>query len=161
MKCPFCQEQDTKVLDSRLLSDGYSIRRRRKCQGHKCERRFTTYEKIETSMPMVIKNDGRRENYSRDKVFGGIEKASQKRPVSTAQLEHLLTNIERDIQETHQREVTTKTIGKKVMMYLRHLDPVAYVRFASVYSNFQDIEEFVGKLQDQEKKHTHIFHAGI
>lgn len=112
-------------------------------------------------MPMVVKNDGRREPYQRDKLFDGVSKASQKRPISTEQLEHLLNNIERDIQEHNAKEITTKVIGKKVMMYLRHLDPVAYVRFASVYSNFHDIEEFVMKLQDQEKKHSPIFHGGL
>ena len=157
MRCPFCNFKDTKVLDSRLLQEGLSVRRRRRCL--ECDRRFTTYEKIEVSMPMVIKNDGRREPYFREKLFSGIEKASQKRPVSTEQLEHILNNIERDIQEKNTKEVPTAEIGKKVMMYLRHLDPVAYVRFASVYSNFQDIEEFVNKLQDQEKKHSSFFHG--
>ena len=111
-------------------------------------------------MPMVIKNDGRREPYIREKLFSGIEKASQKRPVSTEQLEHILNNIERDIQEKNYREISTKQVGKIVMMYLRHLDPVAYVRFASVYSNFQDIEEFVNKLQDQEKN-SGLSHIGL
>lgn len=159
MRCPFCDFKDTKVLDSRLLQEGLSVRRRRRCT--ECDRRFTTYEKIEISMPMVVKNDGRREPYFREKLFSGIEKACQKRPVSTEQLEHILNNIERDIQEKHSKEVLTSEVGKKVMMYLRHLDPVAYVRFASVYSSFQDIEEFVNKLQDQEKKHSNFFHPGL
>ena len=158
MKCPFCNHNDTKVLDSRLLQEGLSVRRRRKCTN--CERRFTTYEKIEIAMPMVIKNDGRREPYIREKLFSGVEKASQKRPITTEQLEHVLNNIERDIQEKNYREISTREIGKKVMMYLRHLDPVAYVRFASVYSNFQDIEEFVNKLQDQEKN-SGFSHIGL
>lgn len=159
MKCAFCKKHSTKVLDSRVINQGFSVRRRRECEN--CKRRFTTYEKVELSLPIVVKNDGRREAYNREKIFSGMEKASQKRPVTTQQLERAIETIERDIQEKHHKEVSTKEIGKKVMLHLRNLDAVAYVRFASVYSHFQDIEEFVRKLQDQEKKHFRFFHPGL
>ncbi len=140
MKCPFCSAQDTKVLDSRSLEEGLSIRRRRKCEA--CSRRFTTYESIEITMPMVVKNDGRRENFNRLKIESGIKKACQKLPISTAQVEHTINSIEKNIFEISEKEVTTKEIGKVVMSFLRQLDPVAYIRFASVYCNFKDVEEF-------------------
>ncbi|MBD65728.1 MAG: transcriptional regulator NrdR [Halobacteriovoraceae bacterium] len=149
MKCPYCQESETKVVDSRLLKEGFSVRRRRKCDG--CEKRFTTYETIEISMPNIVKLDGRREPFKREKILDGIEKACQKRPIPTEQIDRLIENIEKDILEISDKEITTKQIGHIVMMYLRNLDPVAYIRFASVYRKFQDIEEFVSEIRHDEE----------
>jgi transcriptional repressor NrdR len=149
MKCPYCQESETKVVDSRLLKEGLSVRRRRKCDG--CEKRFTTYETIEISMPNIAKLDGRREPYRKEKIYDGIEKACQKRPISTEQVERIVENIERSMREISEKEVTTKQIGNLVMMYLRNLDPVAYIRFASVYRKFQDVEEFVKDIKHDEQ----------
>ena len=152
MKCPFCQESETKVVDSRLLKEGFSVRRRRKCED--CEKRFTTYETIEISMPNIVKLDGRREDYRKEKIREGIEKACQKRPIPTEQVERIIENIEKSIIELSEKEVTTKEIGHIVMMYLRNLDPVAYIRFASVYRKFQDVEEFVNEIKHDEKSFT-------
>ncbi len=149
MKCPYCDTNDTKVVDSRLLKEGLSVRRRRKCES--CEKRFTTYETIEISMPNIVKLDGRREPYNREKIYGGIEKACQKRPISTEQVERIVENIEKNILEVSAKEVSTHDIGKIVMMYLRNLDPVAYIRFASVYRKFQDVEEFVNDIKTEEE----------
>ena len=151
MKCPFCQESETKVVDSRLLKEGFSVRRRRKCEG--CEKRFTTYENIEISMPNIVKLDGRREPYLREKIKSGIEKACQKRPIPTEQVERMIENIEKSMLEISEKEVTTQDIGKIVMMYLRNLDPVAYIRFASVYRKFQDVDEFVNNIQHDEESY--------
>ncbi len=151
MKCPFCQKSETKVIDSRLLKEGLSVRRRRKCESSDCEKRFTTYETIEINMPNIVKIDGRRESYLRSKIQGGIEKACQKRPISTDQIERIINNIEKDILDLSLKEITTLDIGKIVMMYLRNLDPVAYIRFASVYRKFQDVEEFVKEIKHDEK----------
>ena len=159
MKCPFCDNKDTKVLDSRNQQSGSTVRRRRRCP--KCDRRFTTYEKIELTMPVVLKNDGRREAFNKEKLYSGIEKACQKRPVSPEQIEQLLNSIEKFITEKNVKEVTTQEVGKQVMLGLRGLDPVAYVRFASVYSHFHDIEEFVRKLQDNEKRNTIFFQGTL
>jgi transcriptional repressor NrdR len=148
MKCPFCQAKDTKVVDSRNLKEGFSIRRRRKCES--CERRFTTYETIEISMPAVVKLDGRREPYNPEKIRSGLEKACQKRPISTEQIDRVMENLEKGILEISDKEVGTKDIGNLVMMYLRNLDPVAYIRFASVYRKFQDVDEFVNDIQHEE-----------
>lgn len=149
MNCPFCNASDTKVIDSRLMTDGLSVKRRRKCEA--CEKRFNTYENIEISMPLVIKTDGRREQYRREKIMNGIAKACQKRPISTIQIERIIDNIEKSILELNEREVSSLNIGQLVMDYLRNLDPVAYVRFASVYKQFQDVEEFLKDLKDSEK----------
>jgi len=148
MFCPFCHAQDTRVLDSRLNPEENTIRRRRRCD--QCEKRFTTYETIEFSMPMVVKNDGRRENYQKEKIAEGIKKACQKRPVSTGQIEKIMENIEKNLLDLNEKEVTTKLIGSLVMSHLRFLDPVAYVRFASVYRTFKDIDEFVHDLKQNE-----------
>lgn len=148
MHCPFCKTEDTKVVDSRILKEGFSIRRRRKCDS--CKRRFTTYESIEINMPLVIKLDGRREAYNRTKIKTGITKACQKRPVSTEQIERAIDNIEKNILEISDKEVSSKDIGNMVSMYLRNLDPVAYIRFASVYRKFQDVEEFVNDIKHDE-----------
>ncbi|MFT6631414.1 MAG: transcriptional repressor NrdR [Bacteriovoracaceae bacterium] len=149
MRCPYCEQSETKVVDSRLLKEGMSVRRRRKCEA--CEKRFTTYETIEISMPNIVKLDGRREAYNREKIYGGIEKACQKRPISTEQVERIVENIEKSILDISAKEVKTHDIGSIVMMYLRNLDPVAYIRFASVYRKFQDVEEFVHDLQHEEE----------
>jgi transcriptional repressor NrdR len=148
MKCPFCEAKDTKVLDSRNLQDGSTVRRRRKCES--CDKRFTTYEHFEIDMPLVVKNDGRRENYNREKLSGGIEKACQKRPISTTQIEHVITNVEKAIMDISNKEIRSRDIGSLVMMYMKNLDPVAYVRFASVYMNFHDVDEFVKDIKRDE-----------
>lgn len=150
MKCPFCNNSETKVIDSRLLKEGFSVRRRRKCEDEVCTRRFTTYESIEIQMPAVVKLDGRREAYRREKIFQGLEKACQKRPISTDQIERVLDNIEKQILDMASKEISSKEIGNLVMMYLRNLDPVAYIRFASVYRKFQDVEEFMNDIKDDE-----------
>jgi transcriptional repressor NrdR len=147
MKCPYCNAPDTKVLDSRNSEDGAVIRRRRKCESEACQKRFTTFEKIELDMPMVIKLDGRREA---DKIKYGLEKACQKLKISTNQIERVIENIEKKILETSDKEINSKIIGNLVMMHLRHLDPVAYIRFASVYRKFQDVDEFVNDLKHDE-----------
>ncbi len=148
MKCPYCSAADTKVLDSRNLEEGSTIRRRRKCDT--CQKRFTTFETVELSMPMVMKRDGRREPYRQEKIKVGIEKACEKRNISTAQIDRILHNIERSILDISDKEVQTSEIGNLVMMHLRHLDPVAYIRFAAVYRKFQDVEEFVNELKHDE-----------
>lgn len=150
MKCPFCNNSETKVIDSRLLKEGFSVRRRRKCEDETCTRRFTTYESIELQMPAVVKLDGRREPYRREKIFLGFEKACQKRPISTDQIERVLDNIEKQVLDMATKEIKSKEIGNLVMMYLRNLDPVAYIRFASVYRKFQDVEEFMNDIKDDE-----------
>lgn len=154
MKCPYCSAPDTKVLDSRNLEEGSTIRRRRKCE--QCQKRFTTFETVELSMPMVIKRDGRREAYQQDKIKHGIEKACEKRPISAIQIERIINNIEKAILDISDKEVLTKDIGNLVMMYLRHLDPVAYIRFAAVYRKFQDVEEFVNELKHDENNQFKI-----
>jgi transcriptional repressor NrdR len=148
MKCPYCSAPDTKVLDSRNSEDGCVIRRRRKCES--CQKRFTTFETIELAMPMVIKRDGRREPYQREKIKHGIEKSCEKRPISAVQIDRILNNIEKAILDISDKEIQSIEIGNLVMMYLRHLDPVAYVRFAAVYRKFQDVEEFVNELKHDE-----------
>ena len=146
MKCPFCTHQDNKVIDSRLSKEGQVIRRRRECLS--CARRFTTYERIEEIMPLVVKKDGRREAYDRQKIVAGVKLACQKRPVSSEQIDQLVESVERKLQEMGEREVTTAAIGDIVMKLLQELDAVAYVRFASVYRSFQDIGEFMTELRD-------------
>lgn len=148
MKCPYCDAPETKVLDSRNIDEDQVIRRKRKCES--CQRRFTTIESIQLSMPMVIKRDGRREPYNQDKISRGIEKAVEKRPISASQITRIISNIEKSILEISDKEVSSMEIGNLVMMYLHHLDPVAYVRFASVYRKFQDVEEFVNELKQNE-----------
>lgn len=145
MKCPFCSTLDTKVIDSRMNQPGDMIRRRRECL--RCEGRFTTYERVEEMMPVVIKKDGRREDYARQKILDGIQKACQKRSVPVDKIEDAVARIERRIQGYGLKEVPSKAIGQMVMMELQSLDKVAYVRFASVYREFRDVEEFVAELQ--------------
>ena len=146
MKCPFCGNIEDKVVDSRIATEGDSIRRRRECL--KCQRRFTTYEYIEKSTLMVIKSDGRREPFDRNKILSGLIKASEKRPVSMKTIEELVDLIERALQRTYDKEVNSKNIGEMVMDQLHKVDEVAYVRFASVYRQFKDINQFLGELKD-------------
>lgn len=146
MRCPFCREPENKVVDSRESHEGSLIRRRRECLA--CHRRFTTYERVEELSPLVIKKDGRREAFDRDKLLAGLKKACEKRPVSVDQLEEVVTAIERRLQEKGEREVASTEIGEEVMRRLPELDEVAYVRFASVYRSFRDIAEFMSELKD-------------
>ena len=146
MKCPFCSHSETKVIDSRLGKEASSIRRRRECL--ECTRRFTTYERVEEILPWIIKKDGRRENWDRLKIVAGMQRACEKRPVSIAQIEKTVDELERSLQESGEKEVESSEIGERVMEALRNLDEVAYVRFASVYRQFKDINEFMSELKD-------------
>lgn len=144
MKCPFCGSLENKVTDSRLSQGDEVIRRRRECEG--CTRRFTTYERIELVLPMVVKKDGRREPFDRLKVLAGLRRACEKRPVATEALDALVDQIERALVESGEKEVVSSVIGEQVMLRLREIDQVAYVRFASVYRSFKDIHEFMAEL---------------
>jgi len=146
MKCPFCSFADSKVVDSRPDKEGTTIRRRRECEA--CGKRFTTHERVEEMLPLVLKKDGRREPFDRAKIIAGIQKACEKRPVSIETIERLVDRLESRLQESGEREVPTKTIGEWVMNELHEIDEVAYVRFASVYRSFKDINEFMTELQD-------------
>lgn len=146
MKCPFCRDLDNKVIDSRLSKDGDIIRRRRECL--RCERRFTTYERVEEMLPMIVKKDGRREVFDRMKVTAGLKKACEKRPVSMQMIEQTADRIERMLQERGEKEVSSSVIGEAIMRALYDLDKVAYVRFASVYRSFEDVNEFMRELKD-------------
>jgi transcriptional repressor NrdR len=148
MRCPYCSAVETKVIDSRLNQSGDITRRRRECPN--CEGRFTTYERVEEVMPVVIKKDGRREPFNRGKVLEGIQKSCQKRPVAMLQVEDSVVRIEKRIQAYGLKEIPSRTIGQMVMQELHKLDKVAYVRFASVYRDFRDVEEFVAELSLQE-----------
>ncbi|GAB5548522.1 MAG: transcriptional regulator NrdR [Sandaracinaceae bacterium] len=144
MKCPFCGTLDNRVIDSRLSQGGEVTRRRRECEG--CDRRYTTYERVEQVLPYVIKKDGRREPFDRMKILAGLRRACEKRPVSAEQLEQLVDRIERAMVETGEKEVPSSQVGERIMDGLRDLDQVAYVRFASVYRSFKDIHEFMAEL---------------
>lgn len=144
MKCPVCLKPDTKVTDSRLTGEGFAIRRRRECE--KCGFRFSTYEETELLNLSVMKRDGRREPYSRDKLESGLKKALEKRPVTADAFKKLVSQIERDLQHREQLEVTTRAIGEVVMKRLKRFDTVAYIRFASVYRAFQDVATFQREL---------------
>jgi len=146
MKCPFCAHIQDKVVDSRESKEGEAIRRRRQCL--KCKRRFTSYERIDEIPYMVVKKDGRRERFDRQKVLAGILKACEKRPVSMTQLEGIADKAETMVQDSSEREVSTVTLGAMIMSELRNLDKVAYVRFASVYLDFKDVQEFMSELKD-------------
>ncbi len=150
MRCPFCTTDDTRVLDSREASEGTVIRRRRECP--QCKRRFTTYERVEELNPLVIKKDGRREAFDREKLLAGLKKACEKRPVSLTQLEAAVSDIERRLQELGEKEVSSTQIGEEVMKRLSRLDEVAYVRFASVYRSFKDLAEFMDELKELLEK---------
>lgn len=144
MKCPFCTSCENKVTDSRTASGGDVIRRRRECDG--CGRRFTTYERVEEVLPMVVKKDDRRELFDRRKVLAGLLRACEKRPVSLEVLEATVDGIERTLIDRGEKEVPAQVVGEEVMVALRALDPIAYVRFASVYRSFRDIDEFRNEL---------------
>ena len=145
MKCPFCGDMENKVIDSRLTKEAMEIRRRRECQS--CKKRFTTYERIEEILPMVVKKDGRREPFDRVKILTGVKKACEKRPISIMQMEELVDSVERNLQESEAKEIHVDKLGEQLMEALRKLDEVAYVRFASVYRSFRDINEFMSELQ--------------
>ena len=146
MNCPFCGFREDKVIDSRESKEGDSIRRRRQCLS--CERRFTTYERCDEVPYMVIKKDGRRESFDRQKVLNGLLRACEKRPVSMGKLAELVNEVESALLESPERELSTVIIGERLMERLRGLDKIAYVRFASVYRDFQDVEEFLRELKN-------------
>ena len=145
MKCPFCDEPDTKVIDSRPTEEGKAIRRRHECP--KCGKRFTTYEKVEEMLFMVVKRDGRRESFDRNKILNGIIRACEKRPVTLAQMEAIVDDVERGLNNMMEKEVSTQFIGEVVMDKLKELDEVAYVRFASVYRQFKDVGTFIAEIE--------------
>ena len=144
MKCPYCGYQESKVVDSRHSEDGVSIRRRRECLS--CGKRFTTYETVESLPMVVIKKDGSRQSFDKQKILGGMIRACEKRPVPLAELEKIADEIEQDLQNSMDREISTESIGERVMEKLRSVDQVAYVRFASVYRQFKDIDTFMAEL---------------
>ena len=150
MKCPFCHETENRVIDSRLSKDSNMIRRRRECE--RCSRRFTTYERVEDVMPLVVKKDGRRESYDRLKIINGLKRACEKRPVSINTIETITDRIERSLQERGEKEIASSVIGETLMRELHDTDPVAYVRFASVYRSFKDISEFMVELEELLKE---------
>jgi len=145
MRCPFCSHIEDKVVDSRESKDGDSIRRRRECLG--CGRRFTSYERIDEIPYMVVKKDGKREGFDRNKVLAGLFRACEKRPISTGQLETIVDEVEKNVQDSLDRELATTEIGKIIMRRLKAMDKVAYVRFASVYLEFADVSEFMNELK--------------
>ncbi|HEY6287885.1 MAG TPA: transcriptional regulator NrdR [Nitrospiraceae bacterium] len=145
MKCPFCDELEDKVVDSRMAKEGEVIRRRRECLG--CKRRYTTYERVEEILPVVVKKDGRRESFDRTKILAGLKKACEKRPISTATIETVTDRIEKRIQEMGETEIESRIVGEELMKELHQLDQVAYVRFASVYREFKDIDQFMDELR--------------
>jgi transcriptional repressor NrdR len=146
MRCPFCGHLQDKVVDSRESKEGDAIRRRRQCL--ECHRRFTSYERIDEIPYMVVKKDGRRERFDRQKVLAGLLKACEKRPVSMIQLETIADKAETMVQDSSEREIFTRTLGEMIMNELKNLDKVAYVRFASVYLDFKDVQEFMSELKD-------------
>ena len=150
MRCPFCRNMDDRVIDSRLSKEGDLIRRRREC-AH-CQRRFTTYERVEETLPLVIKKDGRREIFDRGKILNGLQKACEKRPISVTVLEKLIERIEQRLQESGEREVLSREIGEQIMLELQNLDEIAYVRFASVYRSFKDVNEFMNEVKELLEK---------
>lgn len=146
MKCPYCGNTQDKVVDSRESAEGDSIRRRRECL--KCLKRYTTYEHVERAPLMVIKKDGRREPFDRNKILAGLMRACEKRPISMEKLEEIVDDIERQLQRAHEKEAKSSEIGELIMSKLHALDEVAYVRFASVYRQFKDINEFMKEIKD-------------
>ena len=149
MFCPFCSHSETKVIDSRLVSEGNQVRRRRECQ--ECGERFTTYESAELALPRVIKSNGARQPFDEDKLRSGLLRALEKRPVDLEQMEAILDRIKHSLRATGEREVHTREVGELVMEELRELDDVAYVRFASVYRSFQDVNEFQKEIEAMDK----------
>jgi len=150
LRCPFCQHIDDRVIDSRLSKEGDMIRRRRECSH--CQRRFTTYERVEETLPLVIKKDGRRELFDRGKILSGLHKACEKRPISVDVVEKLVERIEQRLQEAGEREVHSREIGEEIMQELQNLDEVAYVRFASVYRSFKGVNEFMNEVKELLEK---------
>lgn len=150
MKCPFCSSHESKVIDSRLGKDGNSIRRRRECSS--CNRRFTTYERVEEINIMVLKKDGTRQPFDRNKIITGLLKAIEKRPIDPDIIEDMVSELERDLQERGEREVQSKEIGERLINKLHQIDEVAYVRFASVYRSFKDVNQFMDELKDLLKE---------
>ncbi len=146
MKCPFCDHIEDKVIDSRLSQDGSATRRRRECL--KCERRFTTYERVEEVLPLVVKKDGRRQPFDRTKISNGIKRACEKRPIGMEEIENTVHKLEMRFLDSGDKEIESRAIGEAVMEELKRLDEVAYVRFASVYRDFRDINEFMRELKD-------------
>ena len=146
MKCPFCSSDEDKVIDSRSSNEGKSVRRRRECL--KCDKRFTTYEYVEEIPLMVIKKDGRREAFDRNKIIGGIMKACEKRPISVEKVDAIVDRVEKEMQKSFDKEVKAQALGELVMDHLHKIDEVAYVRFASVYRQFKDINQFMRELKD-------------
>jgi len=146
MKCPYCGHLNNRVVDSRINKDYTITRRRRLCNA--CERRFTTYERLEVATPMLVKKDGRREAWDRHKIVEGIKKATEKRPVSLEQVDEFVDSLERKLQDMGEREVPIAYVGEQVMKELRNIDEVAYVRFASVYRQFKDLTEFMDELKN-------------
>lgn len=158
MKCPFCSSIDNRVIDSRLSKEGEAIRRRRECD--RCGKRFTTYERVEEVLPMVIKSDGRREAFHHSKVVAGIQRACEKRRVPQATIESLVEEIERQLQETGEKEVESSTIGDEVLNRLAEIDDVAYIRYASIFRNFADLSEFASELNALLKERRRRLGAG-
>lgn len=150
MKCPFCNKDNDEVIDSRQAEDGFSIKRRRRCLA--CNRRYTTYERRHEGTLKVIKKDGSREPFQREKILNGLNKACEKRPVSTEKVESVVTQIERELYDKYDREVASQKIGEIIMRQLKKLDLVAYVRFASVYREFKDASEFISEVKPILKK---------
>lgn len=150
MRCPYCQAYESRVIDSRSSEDGATIRRRRECTV--CKRRFTTYERWEERPLLVIKKSGNREQFDREKLLNGISKACEKRPVSMADIETVAANIEGELRDSFDREVNSKVIGEKIMDRLQRLDEVAYVRFASVYRQFGDLNSFIKTIEQLKNK---------
>jgi transcriptional repressor NrdR len=146
MKCPYCGDVENKVIDSRMTKEGNTVRRRRECLG--CTRRFTTYERVEQLPLVLIKKDGRRENFDRNKVLAGMNKACQKRNISINTLEEFVDELERELQEMGEKELPSSVVGERIMTKLHELDDVAYVRFASVYREFKDINDFMSELKE-------------
>jgi transcriptional repressor NrdR len=158
MKCPFCGFENDKVVDSRESKEGESIRRRRECL--KCEKRFTTYERIDEIPYMVVKKDGRREKFERQKILAGVLRACEKRPISMGKMEHIVNDVEQFVVDSPERERSTTDIGELIMEQLKQIDKVAYIRFASVYRDFKDVDEFRSELEHlvgaKEDKHKPV-----
>jgi transcriptional repressor NrdR len=158
MKCPFCGFENDKVVDSRESKEGESIRRRRECL--KCEKRFTTYERIDEIPYMVVKKDGRREKFERQKILAGVLRACEKRPISMGKMEHIVNDVEQFVVDSPERERSTSEIGELIMDQLKQIDKVAYIRFASVYRDFKDVDEFRSELEHlvaaKEDKHKPV-----
>lgn len=150
MHCPFCQHEDTRVIDSRLTEDGATVRRRRECPG--CGERFNTFETAEIKLPAIVKSDGRREAFDENKLRVGVERALQKRPVSSDAVDDVVRNILRNLRQINEREIASRRIGEWVMEELRRIDSVAYVRFASVYRRFEDVQAFREEIERLERE---------